>query len=244
MLSTERLTVAFSGATVLASLNLHVQAGEVVAIIGSNGAGKTTTLNAISRIVPASGDILFGGRSILGSTPRQVVEAGIVHVPEGRRIFPNLTVRENLLMGAITRPRTEHAVSIARMEELFPVLAKYADRMAGGLSGGEQQMLALGRALMAKPRLLMLDEPSLGLSPVMVQRVAGLIQRLRGSEMSILLVEQNASLALALSDRAYVLERGRIVMNGPSKSLLQDDAVRKVYLGLGEASELAASTVP
>ncbi|VTU23102.1 ABC transporter ATP-binding protein [Variovorax sp. PBL-E5] len=244
MLSTERLTVAFSGATVLASLNLHVQAGEVVAIIGSNGAGKTTTLNAISRIVPASGDILFGGRSILGSTPRQVVEAGIVHVPEGRRIFPNLTVRENLLMGAVTRPRTEHAASIARMEELFPALARYADRMAGGLSGGEQQMLALGRALMAKPRLLMLDEPSLGLSPVMVQRVAGLIQRLRGSEMSILLVEQNASLALALSDRAYVLERGRIVMNGPSKSLLQDDAVRKVYLGLGEASELAASTVP
>ena len=240
MLQIENLTVAFNGASAVSGLRMSVSAGEIVAIIGSNGAGKTTTLNAISRTVHATGEVRFEGWLVLSGTPREVVQRGIVHVPEGRRIFPTLTVHENLLMGAITRPRHEHAASLERVNELFPVLAKYGARLAGGLSGGEQQMLALGRALMARPRLLMLDEPSLGLSPVMVQKVAQLVSSLRSPELSVLLVEQNASLALSLSDRAYVLERGRVVLEGASSTLRQDDAVRSVYLGLGKAAAAAA----
>ena len=240
MLRIKGLTVSFKGATALAGLDLEVQAGEVVAIIGSNGAGKSTTLNAISRVVPASGELTLDGRSLMQAAPRQVVEAGVVHVPEGRRVFPNLTVRENLLMGAITRDRSEWDDSLRRMRELFPVLGTHAQRLAGSLSGGEQQMLALGRALMARPRILMLDEPSLGLSPLMVQNVARLVRDLRGPRMGILLVEQNAALALALADRAYVLERGRVVMEGSSEKLRREDTVRSVYLGLAARPALAA----
>jgi len=237
MLQVKGLTVSFKGATALASVNLKVELGEVVAIIGSNGAGKTTTLNAISRVVPATGEITFEGRSLLRCSQRDVVQAGVVHVPEGRRVFANLSVRENLLMGGITRPRAEWSESLDRMIEIFPVLGTHADRLAGSLSGGEQQMLALGRALMARPKVLMLDEPSLGLSPLMVQTVAKLVRDLRGPRMAILLVEQNASLALALADRAYVLERGRVVVEGRSERLREDGAVRSAYLGIPAAKE-------
>jgi branched-chain amino acid transport system ATP-binding protein len=163
-------------------------------------------------------------------------------VPEGRRVFPDLTVHENLLMGATVRPRTEWPQSLERVNALFPMLEAYARRLAGSLSGGEQQMLALGRALMCRPRLLMLDEPSLGLSPVMVERVAELIARLQSDELSVLLVEQNASLALALSDRAYLLERGKVVLAGSSAALRQDATVRATYLGVGKVDPTTAAS--
>jgi len=236
MLKVSGLKVRFQGAVALDGIDIEIGPGEVVALIGSNGAGKTTTLNAISRVVAAAaGRISFDGAELERASPRDVVLAGVVHVPEGRRIFPDLTVHENLLMGATVRPRAEWPQSLERVNALFPMLRSYAGRLAGSLSGGEQQMLALGRALMARPRLLMLDEPSLGLSPVMVERVAELIGKLRGEDLAVLLVEQNASLALALSDRAYLLERGKVVLTGPSAALSQDAAVRATYLGVGTA---------
>lgn len=242
MLSIRDLSVSFRGALALNGVSLDVMPGEVVALIGSNGAGKSTTLRAISRVVPMmAGDILLEGKSIKAASPREVVQAGIVQVPEGRRVFPDLTVHENLLMGATVRPKTERAAAIERIVALFPLLATYADRLAGSLSGGEQQMLALGRALMSRPRLLMLDEPSLGLSPVMVERVAELIGKLRSEDLAVLLVEQNARLALALSDRTYVLERGSVVLSGRSADLQNDPTVKSIYLGIDPATIKAAS---
>ncbi|MGD9944901.1 MAG: ABC transporter ATP-binding protein [Burkholderiaceae bacterium] len=238
MLRAKGLTVSYKGSAALAGLDLELNAGEVMAIVGSNGAGKSTTLKAISRVVPAGGELTLDGRSLMNCSPREVVEAGVVHVPEGRRVFATLTVRENLLMGAITRPKSEWQASLRRMGEIFPVLDRYSNRLAGLLSGGEQQMLALGRALMARPRVLMLDEPSLGLSPLMVQSVAKLVRELRGPGIAILLVEQNASLALALADKACVLERGRVVVAGTSEQLRRDSTVRSIYLGVaGKAAE-------
>lgn len=242
MLSIKELSVSFRGAMALNGISLDVMPGEVVALIGSNGAGKSTTLKAISRVVPAmAGDIVLEGRSIRTASPREVVQAGIVQVPEGRRVFPDLTVYENLLMGATVRPKTERAASVERIVALFPLLATYSTRLAGSLSGGEQQMLALGRALMSRPRLLMLDEPSLGLSPVMVERVAELIGKLRTEDLAVLLVEQNARLALALSDRTYVLERGSVVLSGRSADLQNDPTVKSIYLGIDPATIEAAS---
>jgi branched-chain amino acid transport system ATP-binding protein len=241
MLKISGLKVRFQGAVALDGIDLEVGPGEVVALIGSNGAGKTTTLNAISRVVAmAEGHIEFHGVALDSASAREVVRAGIIHVPEGRRVFPDLTVHENLLMGATVRPRAEWPQSLERVNALFPMLEAYARRLAGSLSGGEQQMLALGRALMGRPRLLMLDEPSLGLSPVMVERVAELIASLQSDELSVLLVEQNASLALALSDRAYLLERGKVVLAGPSAELRQDATVRATYLGVGKAEPAPA----
>jgi branched-chain amino acid transport system ATP-binding protein len=204
-----------------------------VALIGCNGAGKTTTLRTVSQVLRAEeGDVLLEGRSLLGTPPDRVVAAGVCHVPEGRRIFARLTVRENLEMGAfLLRDRVEIA---RRMEEgfaLFPILRERADQLGGTLSGGEQQMLAIARALMLEPRILLLDEPSLGLAPLVVARIFEVIRALRTRGIPVLLVEQNAQMALRTADRAYVLETGEILREGPARELLDDPSIREAYLG-------------
>jgi branched-chain amino acid transport system ATP-binding protein len=208
--------------------------GELVALLGSNGAGKSTTLRAISGLLrPRAGSITFAGERIDGLRPPEIVARGVVQVPEGRHLFPSLTVRENLLEGARTRAaRAARPASLAGVERLFPVLRERAGQLAGTLSGGEQQMVAIGRALMARPRLLMLDEPSLGLAPVVVTAIFQALQAINRAGTPILLVEQNAARALALSRRGYVLENGAIVLEGPSGALLRDPLVREAYLGM------------
>jgi branched-chain amino acid transport system ATP-binding protein len=208
--------------------------GELVALLGSNGAGKSTTLRTISGLLrPRAGSITFAGERIDGLRPPEIVARGVVQVPEGRHLFPSLTVRENLLAGARTRPaRAARPDSLAGVERLFPVLRERAGQLAGTLSGGEQQMVAIGRALMARPRLLMLDEPSLGLAPVVVTAIFQALQAINRAGTPILLVEQNAARALALSRRGYVLENGAIVLEGPSAVLLRDPLVREAYLGM------------
>lgn len=225
----------YGRATALHGIDLDVQAGEVVALLGANGAGKSTTLRVISGTVPLSGGSLtFEGRSLGRHGPRDAIRLGIAHCPEGRRIFPALTVRENLELGASVLPRgAARAQALDEVTALFPVLSERLGQLGGTLSGGEQQMLAIGRALVARPRVLMLDEPSLGLAPIMVQQVANLIRRLHHAGITILLVEQNAALALALSDRAFILETGRVVLAGPSRDLAGNPAVRAAYLGSG-----------
>jgi branched-chain amino acid transport system ATP-binding protein len=206
--------------------------GELVALIGANGAGKTTTLRAISGVVTvASGDLEFRGRSVRGLPPRAIIQQGIAHCPEGRGIFPQMTVHENLELGAYIF-RTPPAGALEQVYDHFPVLRERRRQVAGTLSGGEQQMLAIGRALMANPRMLLMDEPSMGLAPLFVERVRGIIAELHRAGRTILLVEQNAFLALRLADRAYVLENGRVVLTGTGQALLDDRHVRRAYLGI------------
>jgi len=212
-------------------VSLEVHAGEVVALIGGNGAGKTTTLRAITGLLPLRrGRIEFEGERIDGRTSSQVVARGIAHVPEGRQLFPTLSVRENLELGA--RERATRAAALESVFALFPRLRERERQVAGTLSGGEQQMCAIGRGLMARPRLLLLDEPSLGLAPVMVRLIFENLKRINESGTTILLVEQNVARALALSHRAYVLENGRIVLHGPREALQQSPHVKQAYLGL------------
>jgi branched-chain amino acid transport system ATP-binding protein len=218
----------------LKGISLTVDEGQVVALIGANGAGKSTTLRAISGLIrPRVGDILLGGRSIARTSPHQIVYAGVSHAPEGRKIFSTLTVNENLNMGAYSLGNAK-----ARIEEhrervytLFPRLLERRSQLAGTLSGGEQQMLAIGRALMSDPKLLLLDEPSLGLAPLLVKAIFDTVREINRAGMTILLVEQNARAALKLADKGYVLETGRIVLSGPADRLLADERVRKAYLG-------------
>ncbi len=229
-------SVYYDGVQALEAVSLEAGAGEILALIGANGAGKTTLLNLVSGIVkPATGRVLFDGCEITGLPPEKIVQQGIVHVPEGRHLFTPLTVRENLELGAYCRRRREGRKQILTdMEyifQLFPVLAKRLHQKAGTLSGGEQQMLAIGRGLMGKPRLLLLDEPSLGLAPLLVQEILAAIRRLNREGTTVLLVEQNARAALRISDRAYVLETGAIRLQGSAAELLQDEAVKKAYLG-------------
>jgi branched-chain amino acid transport system ATP-binding protein len=234
MLVIENLLVAYGPIPVLTGVSLHACAGCITALIGANGAGKTTTLNAISGLVrPAAGAIRFDGAEIGGLAPEQVVRRGVVHVPEGRRVFRNLTVHECLLVGGYTRPdKTEVAASIAAMYDQFPRLAERRRQLAGTLSGGEQQMLAFARALVARPRLLLLDEPSMGLSPKIAGELAELIVGIKDQGITVLLVEQNAMLALQIADTGYVLEGGRIAQTAPARDLLSDDKVRQAYLGV------------
>jgi branched-chain amino acid transport system ATP-binding protein len=214
-----------------------VKPGEIVTLLGANGSGKSTTLRAISGLVRAgAGRIVLDGRDITRAAPEAVVAAGIGHVPEGREIFPEFTVRENLLVGGHTAARAAVADGIERALALFPVLGQRAGQLAGTLSGGEQQMLAIARALMVRPRLLLLDEPSLGLSPRLAREIFGVIARLNADGTTILLVEQNARRALALASRAYVLETGRMVVDGPAGALAADPRIRAAYLGLGETA--------
>lgn len=233
MLRIEGLRAGYGELEILHGIDLEVHEGEVVALIGANGAGKTTTLKAISGVVRAStGSITFDGQSIHNRQPRQIVSEGLIQVPEGRKLFPELSVRDNLFLGSYRRGRSEASDTVDEVFELFPLLRERTDQTAGTLSGGEQQMLAIGRALMGKPRLLMLDEPSLGLAPMLVADIFEVVRDLRRRGLTVMLVEQNAVHALQLSDRGYVLENGSVVLEGTGEELLGDDRVRSAYLGL------------
>jgi branched-chain amino acid transport system ATP-binding protein len=233
MLVLDGVVAAYDDVICLSGVSLDVRQGEIVTLIGANGAGKSTALKTISGLlVPRAGRIVFDGRDIAGLMPDRIVAAGLVHVPEGRRVFPELSVEDNLRAGAyLVRDRTEMRATLTEVYRRFPLLAERRKQLAGTLSGGEQQMLAFGRALMAGPRLLMLDEPSLGLAPRMVDEVMRSIRLFRESGVTVLLIEQNANLALRLADRAYVMETGRIVMTGSGAQLLANEHVRRSYLG-------------
>jgi branched-chain amino acid transport system ATP-binding protein len=215
-------------------ISFQVSAGAIVSLIGANGAGKTTSLRAITGLVrPSSGDMRFENRSLLGLAPHDIVRLGIAHVPEGRRLFPKMTVLENLEMGAYLRARQASASSTLEMiYQHFPILRQRGRQIAGSLSGGEQQMLAIARALMSRPKLLLLDEPSMGLSPIMTAEIGKIIRQINALDVSIILVEQNAMLALTLARYSYVLETGSLVLHGPADELLRDEGVRKAYLGI------------
>lgn len=235
MLEIQDLHVAYGGIQALQGISLHVPDGKIITLLGANGAGKSTTLRTIMGIVkPASGKIIFQGENLLGMKSFQVVIKGIALVPEGRRVFTNLTVTENLGLGAYIRAdKVQIQRDIDEIYELFPRLQERMKQPAGTLSGGEQQMLALGRALMSKPKLLMIDEPSLGLAPVLSQIVLEKLKELNQKRgQTILLIEQNARAALSIADYAYILETGRIVLEGPASELATNDAVRKTYLGI------------
>jgi branched-chain amino acid transport system ATP-binding protein len=235
VLTVEGLVVAYGAVEALHGVDLEVRDGEIVTLIGANGAGKTTTLRAVSGLAaPRAGRIAFLGEPLSRVPAHRLVARGLAHVPEGRRIFTGLTVRENLDLGAYAvRGRAETARRLERVLALFPRLRERLAQSGGTLSGGEQQMLAIGRALMARPRLLLLDEPSLGLAPILVQEIFREIARINREEgTAILLVEQNATMALSIAARGYVLETGRVVLSGPAASLLADPAVRAAYLGL------------
>ncbi len=233
MLSLSEVTAYYGNVQALRDISFEVKEGEMVALIGSNGAGKTTTLRAISGLLaPAAGRITFMGKEIGGLPPFAIIKKGIAHSPEGRRVWPDMTVFENLRMGGYLRKDAGGLKEdFDRMYALFPILGQRRDQPAGSLSGGEQQMLAIARALLSRPKLLLLDEPSLGLAPIMVERVAETAVALNRSGVTVLLVEQNANLALTISSRAYVLQTGRIILSGKSSELLANDEVRKVYLG-------------
>lgn len=232
MLEVIGLTVSYGPIEAVREINFHVAEGAVVSLVGPNGAGKSTTLNAISGVVPvARGRILFQGSDVTRLSPHQRVSQGIVQIPEGRLVLAGMTVRENLEMGAYRRPTEEIRASLAAVEERFPILAERRNALAGTLSGGEQQMLAIARGLMAKPKLLLLDEPSLGLAPLLVKTIFDIVTELRTGGQTILLVEQNARQALLVSSHAYVMENGKIVLEGPALHLMSDPAVISTYLG-------------
>jgi branched-chain amino acid transport system ATP-binding protein len=233
VLSIDSINVYYGGIHAVKSVSLEVRKGELTTLIGCNGAGKTTTLKAIIGMhPPMSGKVVFEGHDITRRPAHVNVRDGLVLCPEGRRIFPDLTVDENLDLGAYIRnDRDAIRTDIAKMHEMFPILKERQSQMAGTLSGGEQQMLAIARALMARPRLLMLDEPSLGLAPLLVKRIFSVLKELKSTGVTILLVEQNAKQALEIADRAYVLETGRILKSGPAKNLASDPEVLKAYLG-------------
>ena len=233
MLELKDVSVQYGGIKALEGVNLAVNAGEVVTLIGANGAGKSTTLRVISRLVsPSAGQILFEGKDIARLRPDELVRMGVAHVPEGRRVLARQTIQDNLELGAYTRAnRAEIVASMDEQFARFPRLAERRKQLAGTLSGGEQQMLAIARALMSRPRLLLMDEPSLGLAPLIVREIFRIIEELRARGITILLVEQNARLALEHADRGYVLEAGRLITSGTGKELMSDERVKKAYLG-------------
>jgi branched-chain amino acid transport system ATP-binding protein len=234
MLTLNALSVSYGEIQALWDVSLEIQQGEIVALVGSNGAGKTTTLKTISGLLhPSSGSIQFEGKSIERAPAHEIVALGIAHIPEGRRLWANMTVRENLEMGAYARrARSMHAQTTAEVLKLFPRLAERPHQLAGTLSGGEQQMLAIARGLLSRPKLLILDEPSLGLAPVLVKEVFSVVKRINEEGVTIMLVEQNTHIALSIAARAYVLETGRVVMSGSGAGLLNDARVKEAYLGL------------
>ena len=232
LLKVNGIHVFYGAIHAIKGISLEVNEGEIVTLIGANGAGKSTTLNTIAGLLkPRQGSIVLGGIPVDGTGASKMVFKGLSLCPEGRRIFQQMTVRENLEMGAYSRPKEEIEASLADVFARFPRLKEREKQIGGTLSGGEQQMLAMARALMSKPKLMMLDEPSMGLAPILVDQIFGIIKELHESGVTILLVEQNAQMALSVADRAYVLETGRITMSGDAAELLQNDDVRKAYLG-------------
>lgn len=234
MISVKELDAGYGDIQVLRGVSLEINEGEIVSLVGANAAGKSTMVKALSGIIkPWRGQVLFDGVRVDTLEPHEIVELGIVQVPEGRRLFPQMSVLENLLLGAYTpRARRDYEKTLRDIFEMFPILKERQNQLAGSLSGGEQQICAIGRGLMAKPKLLMLDEPSLGLAPILVAQVLNMVKAIREQGVTVLLVEQNVRQSLALADRGYVLENGRIVMEGPSAALLADDRLRQAYLGM------------
>ncbi len=234
MLQVEAVDAGYGSVQVLWDVSLEVNAGELVAVVGANGAGKTTTLRVITGLLPPwRGRVVFNDRRIDGRSAHEIVDLGIAHVPEGRQLFPEMTVEEHLLVGSLLpRTRSQRSTNLERVYATFPQLKERRRQDAGTLSGGEQQMLAIARALMSAPRLLILDEPSLGLAPILVRQVLHDVVEIRRQGVTVLLVEQNVQQALSLTDRAYVLQNGRIVLSGSGKQLLQRDEVRRAYMGI------------
>ena len=232
LLKVDDIHVYYGAIHAIKGVSFEVNEGEIVTLIGANGAGKSTTLNTVAGLLrPRSGAITFDGKNLASIPANKTVSLGMALCPEGRRIFQQMTVRENLEMGGFTRPKAEIPVSMEEMFTRFPRLKEREKQIAGTLSGGEQQMLAIARAMMSKPRLLMLDEPSMGLAPILVEQIFDIIKELHAAGVTILLVEQNAQMALSIADRAYVLETGTVSKTGPADELLHDDDVRKAYLG-------------
>ena len=233
MLEINDIQVAYGVILAIKGVSFHVDKGEVIALIGANGAGKTTILHTVSGLItPKSGSVIFEGKDITKIPGHKIVSMGMAHVPEGRRVFAQLTVLQNLKMGAYTRKdKEEIAQTLEMVFDRFPRLKERQNQLAGTLSGGEQQMLAMGRALMSKPRIILMDEPSMGLSPIFVNEIFDIIQEVSKSGTTVLLVEQNAKKALSIADRAYVLETGKIVLEGKASELLENDAIKKAYLG-------------
>ena len=233
MLEVKDLEVYYGVIQAIKGISFHVDKGEIIALIGANGAGKTTTLHTVTGLIsPKTGHVLFEGKDITKIPAHKIVSMGMAHVPEGRRVFAELSVYENLKMGAYTRKdKNEIEESLKNVYKRFPRLEERKNQMAGTLSGGEQQMLAMGRALMSKPKIILMDEPSMGLSPIMVNEIFDIIRSVSESGTTVLLVEQNAKKALSIADRAYVLETGKIVLEGKAKDLLEDDSIKKAYLG-------------
>ena len=232
LLKVNGIHVYYGAIHAIKGISLEVNEGEIVTLIGANGAGKSTTLNTIAGLLkPRQGSIAFAGMPVDGTSASKMVYKGLSLCLEGRRIFQQMTVKENLEMGAFSRPNEEIAASIDRVYSFFPRLKEREKQVAGTLSGGEQQMLAMGRALMSKPRLMMLDEPSMGLAPILVEQIFDIIREMNAAGTTILLVEQNAQMALSVANRAYVMETGRITMEGDADDLMHDDNVRKAYLG-------------
>ena len=232
LLSVENLHVYYGAIHAVKDVSLHVQEGEIVTLIGANGAGKSTVLNTISGILkPRSGKIQFMDHSLAGVAPNKIVQTGLVQCPEGRRVFARMTVEENLEMGAYTRPNAKFDDNLAHVYELFPRLKERRTQVGGTLSGGEQQMLAVGRALMSRPKVMMMDEPSLGLAPLVVREIFRIIEEVNKKGVTILLIEQNANMALKTADMGYVMETGRVTMSGPGQELLANESVKAAYLG-------------
>ena len=236
MLEVRGLTVYYGYVNALTDVNIHVDEGEIITLIGSNGAGKTSTLMSISGLAEkTAGQVFFQDRDITKMSPDKIVKLGIAHVPEGRKIFPQLSVRDNLISGTFGKKgitKAEIATLIERNYELFPRLKEREGQAGGSLSGGEQQMLAIARGLMMDPKLIMLDEPSLGLAPIVVEEIFEMIERIRKEGKTVLLIEQNASMALSVADRGYVLETGKVIMTGTGRELLENPEVKKAYLGI------------